>query len=389
MEGSLGGLLIVCAVAVSAPLVIELPFPLRLPIVVVEIVLGILVGPQMLGWVEPDPVLSFFAMLGLAFLFFIAGLEIDFGRIRGRPLMLAVAGWLLSLVLALGTAFTLAAVGALGSPLIVAAALTTTAIGTLLPILRDAGELETRFGALMLAAGAVGEFGPILLAAFLFTMDESGWSQALVLIGFGAAAVAAAIVALRVHPPRIVMALARGMCSSSQLPVRMSIALLVGLAFLAEHLGLDLILGAFAAGMIVSLTVHGTARNELTHKLDGIGFGFFIPIFFIVSGMRFDLAALAGTMGSLALLPLFLLLFVLVRGLPALLYRRELAVRDLLPFALLSATALPLVVAITTIAANTGRLDPAEAAAMVGAGIVSVLTFPVAALALRRGARVE
>lgn len=152
--------LLIALIAVVAPLVSELPIGFRLPIVVVEIALGVLVGPHVLHLISVEGVIGFLGNLGLAFLFFLAGLEIDLASIGGRPLSLATRGWLLSFVLALALSGLLYAVGFVRAPLLVAAALTTTAIGTLLPILRDAGELQTHFGSFILAAGAIGEFGP-------------------------------------------------------------------------------------------------------------------------------------------------------------------------------------------------------------------------------------
>jgi Kef-type K+ transport system membrane component KefB len=377
-------LVIIGAVAVLAPLVVDLPPRLRLPVVVAELGFGIVIGPDVLDLVEVDDLIDFLSQLGLAFLFFLAGLEIDLGRIRGRPLKLATGGWLLSIALAFGIAGLLHATGYIVSELYLGVALSTTALGVLMPILRDLGELETRFGTFSVAAGALGEFGPILAIALLLSGESFGVS-AILLVIFTLAALLAAVLTLRFQPPRLVSALQRTMHSSAQLPVRLSILILLALVYLASREGLDLLLGAFAAGIIVGLVSKSEDAEPLRIKLEGIGFGFFIPIFFVVSGIEFDLDALLDDPSSLLRVPLFLVLFLVVRGLPALLlYRRDLSRAERWPLALLSSTALPLVVAITTIAVEAGQMRPENAAALVGAGMLSVFIYPLVALTLRR-----
>jgi Kef-type K+ transport system membrane component KefB len=299
-------------------------------------------------------------------------------------LKLATTGWLLSIALAFGLTGILHVTGYVISELYLSIALATTALGVLMPILRDLGELETRFGAFTVAAGALGEFGPILAIALLLSGDSFGIS-AILLVVFTLAAFVAAYLALHFQPPRLVSALQRTMHSSAQLPVRLSILILLALVYLASREGLDLLLGAFAAGIIVGLVSKSEDAEPLRVKLEGIGFGFFIPIFFVVSGIEFDLAALLDNPSSFLRVPLFLLLFLVVRGLPAFLfYRRDLVRTERLPLALLSSTALPLVVAITTIAVEAGQMRPENAAALVGAGMISVFVYPLVALTLRR-----
>ena len=388
MDGTdhLWTLVIVLAAAVLAPVIVDLPPRLRLPAVVAETALGIALGPHLLGLVEPNPLLSFFGTLGMAFLFFIAGLELDFQRIRGRPLGLATIGWLGSVVLGLAIASGLHATGFITSGLLIGIVLSTTALGTLVPILRDAGELDSRFGTFVLAAGTLGELGPVLLVSVLLTREHSSLTQSALLVAFAVSAVIVAAVGMRFHPPRIVRLLNRTMHASAQLPVRISVLLLLALTLLAGNLGLDMILGSFAAGMVVGLISRGEASEPLREKLDGIGFGFFVPIFFVVSGMNFDVAALFSSPTAILRLPVFLALFLVCRGLPALLYRRDLVLRDRLSLGLLSATALPLVVAIAEIGVSTGRMMPENAAALVGAGLLSVFLFPLLGLSLRQRA---
>lgn len=383
MEVDLVALLVVSAVAVLAPLIADLPLRRRLPAVVLEIAFGIVIGPQVLKLTAAGGALGFLGVLGLAFLFFLAGLEVDFTRVRGRPLQLAAKGWLISLGLSAVIAVLLHLSGFLRATVLVTIALCTTSLGILIPILRDSGEIEGRFGSMALAAAAMGEFGPIVLMALVFTGRTGRAAHVAFLLTFAAVALAAAIVAVRYRPATAVRLFGRGMHASNQLPVRVSLLLLVALVDLAQRFGLDLILGAFAAGMVVSLAARDHPGAPLREKLDGIGFGFLVPIFFITSGVHFDLHALIASASSLLRLPVFLALMLLVRGSPVVLYRGDLPRADLAPLALFSATGLPLIVAIAEIGVATGRMRTDNAAALVGAGMISVFLFPFAALALR------
>jgi Kef-type K+ transport system membrane component KefB len=381
----LHSLLLIFTIAAVAPLLCEWVPRIRLPLVVAEIGLGVLVGPQALGWAAAGPTIQVLANFGLAFLFFLAGFEIDFPAIRGQPILLAALGWLASLVACLGVGLGLQSCGVVDSGLIVGAALATTALGTLMPILRDAKELPTRFGAYAVASGAMGEFGPILLIALALSSGEAERGSALVLmLVFTAIIVAGAYVALRFRPPRVILLLQEKMHTSAQLPVRLAVLVLASLVILARNLGLDAILGALAAGIVVALAAPGEHGEALRHKLEGIGFGFFVPIFFVTTGLRYDLQGLISSRLALLQLPMFLGLFLVVRGLPALLALRELDLRSRIALGLLSATQLPLVVAIAEIGVRSGRLKEETAASLVGAGMASVLLFPIAALALRK-----
>jgi Kef-type K+ transport system membrane component KefB len=384
MELNASSLLLTALIAVVAPLVCELPLGLRLPMVVLEVALGILVGPHVLGWAKPEGLLGLLGQLGLIFLFFLAGMEIDVKAVRGVPLKKAGIGWVLSMGFGLLIGSLLAALQFVVNPLLTGAILTTTTLGTLLPILRDSGELETRFGSHVLAAGILGEIGPIVLVSILFTREHTHWQQTALMIGFVLIAVGAATVALWPTPHRFTALVSRTMEAASQLPVRLAILLLMLLVTLASKFGLDMILGAFASGMVVGLGARGEQGHSLRHKLDAIGFGFLIPMFFVASGMKFDLQALLGSPQALLRMPVFLLLFLVVRGVPVLLYREELAKEEFLPFALYSSTALPFVIALTELGISTGRMRTDNAAALVGAGMMSVLLFPITAMTLRR-----
>jgi Kef-type K+ transport system membrane component KefB len=385
VPANLSSLLVIASVAVLAPIAVDYLHGVRVPVVVVELVLGIVVGPQALALANTGGIVTTLSTFGLAFLFFLAGLEIDFHRVRGRPLELAALGWLVSAGLGFGFAAILQAEGKVISTLVVGLCLVTTSLGTLVPILKDRCLLETRFGTCVLSVGTIGEFGPIVLVSLLLGVDRAG-EAALLLGAFIAIAFTAALLALWWRPTRIMRLIERTMRESAQLAVRLSWLLLVLLLYVTARFGLDVILGAFAAGLVVGLVAQGPAGEPVRARLDAIGFGVFVPIFFVTSGMSFDVDALFQSGSTIARLPIFLALFLLVRGLPALLFSRVLPRSDLLPLALLSATALPLIVAVTQIALRTDRVTPANAAALVGAGMLSVLLFPLVALALRRGA---
>ena len=354
----------------------------------------------MLGLAELDQLATFFGALGLAFLFLFAGYEIEFERIRGAPLRLALAGWGISLVLAYSISGVLHATGVVVSGLLTGSAMATTAIGTLMPILRDAKLLPTRFGRLLLAAGAVGELGPILLITLLLSGNTDELANALVLAGFVIVVVVTAAAAVST-PDRFWHFARTSMLTSGQLPVRLTVALLIGLVALTQEFGLDLILGAFAAGIIVNLVLsrreddaeelgfEHRPRQVFEIKLDALGYGFAIPAFFITSGMAFDLDSLIDDVGAMLKVPLFLVLFLVVRGVPALLlYRDELPrLRERAGLALFSATQLPLVVAITAIGVQTGQMRSSTSAALVGAAILSTLLFPLLAMHAARTAR--
>ena len=356
---------------------------LLLPAVVVELVLGVIIGPQVLG-LDVSEFLQFFADLGLGMLFFFAGYEIDIERIRGEPLLLGLAGWVLSLVIAYSLGGVLAAFGVVVSLVYVGSALATTAIGTLIPVLSDTGELETDFGRYLLAAGAVGEFGPILLLTLVLS-TQSAVHNALILVAFVALAVGVAVLAVR-SAGRTVPMLERTIETSSQLAVRWIVVLVFALALLASELGLDLLLGGFAAGLITRQTLRSREIPFFDSKLTAVAFGVFIPFFFVVSGMRLDVDALFSSVGSVAKMGTFFVLFLVVRGTPAmLLYRRVLPLRqDREALALFTATQLPLVVAITTVAVDGGHMRSSTAAALVGAGALSTLAGPLHGLHVRR-----
>ena len=296
-------------------------------------------------------------------------------------------GWVLSVGLAFGIGGILAGAGVIVSFLYTGAAMSTTAIGTLIPILRDNGELKTRFGTYLLAAGGAGEFGPILLVTIFFS-TESALHESAILIAFVVLAIAVALLSVRAAG-RGWTALEGTFEASSQLAVRVTVVLVFGLVLLASKLGLDVLLGGFVAGLITRTALKGHELAVFESKLTAVGFGFFVPFFFVTSGIGFDLAAL-GSAEAIAKLFMFFALFLVVRGAPALLlYRGTLDLRDRFALAFYSATALPLVVAITTIAIDAGKMRPSTAAGLVGAAMLSTLVFPFVGLALRKREEAE
>ena len=352
--------------------------------VVIELALGVVIGPQLLDLAHVDGFTQFFADLGLGMLFFFAGYEIDVARIRGQPLRLALLGWAMSLAIAYALGGVLALAGVIVSLVYVGSAVATTAIGTLIPVLSDTGELRTRFGTYLLAAGAVGEFGPILLLTLVLS-TQSAVHNALILVGFIALAVGVAVLAVR-SAGRTMPLFEKTLESSSQLAVRWIVVLVFALALLASELGLDLLLGGFAAGLITRQVLQTREMPIFDSKLNAIAFGVFIPFFFVMSGMRLDVDALFSSASGVAKLAIFFVLFLVVRGTPALLlYRGVLPLKeDRMALALFSSTQLPLVVAITTVAVDGGHMRTSTAAALVGAGALSTLAGPLHGLRMRR-----
>ena len=392
-------LLIVVATAFAAPLLLGLAPGLRLPSVVLEIVAGILIGPSVLGWVEIDDAIRVLATIGLAFLLFLAGLEIEFRQLRGTPLRLASLGFALSFAIALALGFGLHGAGLVDTPLFVAIVLTATSLGIVVPVLKDAGEISGAFGQLVVAAASIADFAAIILLSLFFSREATGTGTKLLLLGalVALAAAIAAVVAGAERSMRLTDAFRRLQDTTAQIRVRGASVLLVGLAAAAEKLGLEVILGAFVAGAILTLV---DEDRRMTHpqfrrKLEAAGYGIFIPVFFVASGVRFDLGALTESASAVVLVPVFLLALLVVRGLPALLYRSAIGPRRTTVAALLQATSLPFIVAATQIGVEIGTIDDAAAAALVGAGVLSVLLFPLLALTvlkadgLRRGLEPE
>ena len=356
---------------------------------VLEILAGIVIGPSVLGIVELDESISVISVIGLAFLLFLAGLEIEFEKLRGRVLRLTLIGFAASFVIAVLVALVLKATGLIETPLLVAIILCATSLGVLIPVLKDAGEISSTFGQLIVAAGTIADFGAVILLSIFFS-GEGGVGSTLLLIGglvlLGVVVFFAVKGAERSSLIR--QDLIRLQDTTAQIRVRGAVVLLVGFAAIAEGLGLETILGAFMAGAILSLLDRDERMThpEFRRKLEAVGFGIFIPVFFVASGVNFDLDALLESASNVIMVPVFLAALVAARGLPALLYRGVLDNRRIAVAGLMQATSLPFIVAATAIGEELGLVDPAEGAALIGAGLLSVLLFPLIGLTLlKRG----
>jgi len=379
LQTELNSLLVIAAIAAATPLLVGL---LRLPVAEVVLMLGfgIIFGPEVLGWIQLDEAIDLLAELGLAFLFFAAGLELEKHAIQGRSGKLALAGWLVSAALAMVAAGILDVAGIIDDFLGVAICLTSTALGTLLPILRDKGLLKTPFGTYFMGAGAIGEFGPVLAISLLLTTKSFGMAVLSVVL-FGGFALLFAKIPAWVRTDQLVSVIERGQETSAQTAVRLTALLLVALLAVAEGFGLDVVLGAFIAGIIIRQLSPTSLEGALQTKVEGIAFGVFIPIFFIVSGARLDIDSI---IANPSLLLIFFVLLLLVRGVPQFfLYRRAIPqTKTRAGYSLYVATALPIIVAVTSVELGAGVMSSGVAAALVGAGALSVLVFPLIAQAL-------
>jgi Kef-type K+ transport system membrane component KefB len=380
-------LLVVAVAAFVAPLVARL-IPRRLvPAVVLEVIAGIAVGPQGLGLVQARGVAEVLYLLGLGFLLFLAGQDVRPERFRGPTFRLAGSAFLVSAVLAVPVAFGLHALTSGADVRLLALCLVASTLGVLVPVLRDAGEITTDFGQLMVVSGSVGEFGSLLLLTILFSAQpESTTVQVLYVLGMGVAAVLLALLLRALWRTRWMAAtFADSDDDTSQLRVRGAFVVLLVFTALAHEFGVDALLGAFIGGMVVAVSDGDERPNQERYwaKLRAIGFGFLVPVFFVMTGVQFDVRALLAHPTSLALVPLLVLAVLVVRGGPAVLYRRRLGTRPALAAGLLQATTLTFPVVVADVGLALGLLSPASAAALIGAALLSVLLFPAAALALR------
>jgi Kef-type K+ transport system membrane component KefB len=371
---SLQTLFAVSLIAALAPIICSALRRPKIPQVVVLIFCGILIGPQVIGLENTDSI-KLISNVGLGFLFLLAGYELDPQLLREQAGKLAITGWVMSAVIAVGAVAILGMFGYVKDFVPIGLALTTTALGTLLPILHDNNMLNGKFGRYVLAAGAVGELLPILaISLFLTNRDEFA-----AVISIAAVCVVALLLIVL---PRIVGAdrlrtvIEQGQRSTAQTTLRWSVVLLLVLLLAAARFGLDVVLGALLAGMVLRRWTRrmGVAVAPLEEKLDALGYGFFIPVFFVTSGMTLDVKSVV--QNPIRLVVFFLLLLV-VRGLPSLLvYRRALPVRERFEMTFIAATSMPLLIALAEIGLSDGVMIPANAAALVGAGVLSVLFFP-------------
>jgi Kef-type K+ transport system membrane component KefB len=382
-------LLVVSLVALVAPLLLGFAPRVRVPAVVLEIVAGVVLGPSVLDWVRADLVVSIVAVLGLAFLLFLAGLEIDTRRLRGPVLRLALAGYAVSLVLGLGVGGGLASLHWVSSPVLLAVALSATSLGLVVPVLKDAGRLDGSLGQTVVASASVADFAAIVLLSLFFSTSEGSTSTRVALLALFAALVAAtALAAVAVgRSMSLAAVVTRLQDTTAEIRVRAAVLLLVGFVALASRLGLETILGAFLAGAVVGLVDRDTTTHpNFRLKLEALGYGFLIPVFFVASGLRLDLAGLLDDPAALARVPVLALALLLVRGLPALLLARRYDARSVVAAGLLQATSLPFLVTAGQIGVATGTMSATTSAALVCAGLVSVVAYPALALGLLRDA---
>ncbi len=385
-------LLVVVAVAVAAPLAVGYLPRLRVPAVVLEIVGGIIIGPSVLGWVHVDLPVAILALFGLAFLLFLAGLEIDVHQLRGRLLRFAVLGYLVTLVLGYGAGASFTAIGWVSQPLLLAIALSATSLGLVVPVLKDAGQVHSQVGQSALAAASIADFAAIVLLSLFFSSSGGSTGSKVVVLGVfaGLIAVTALVVSGAARSVRLGQVLVRLQDTTAEIRVRCAVLLLVAFTVLAEKFGLESILGAFLAGAIVGLVDRDSSSHpRFRIKLEAIGYGFLVPVFFVASGIRLDLAGLLHSPSALVRVPVFLLALLVVRGLPALLGLRANGPRSTLALGLLQATSLPFIVTATQIGVALGKITPVTAAALVCAGLLSVLIFPLLALGMLRSGEPE
>jgi Kef-type K+ transport system membrane component KefB len=384
---SFGNLLVITAVAVLAPLVIGFFPRLRVPAVVLEIIGGIIIGPSVLGWVHVDLPVQILALFGLAFLLFLAGLEIDVHRLRGRLLRFAVLGYLVTLVLGYGAGASFTAAGWVSQPLLLTITLSATSLGLVVPVLKDAGQVHSEVGQSALAAASIADFAAIVLLSLFFSSSGGSTGSKVVVLGAfaGLVAVTGLVVSGAARSMRLGQVLLRLQDTTAEIRVRFAVLLLVAFTALAERFGLESILGAFLAGAIVALVDRDSASHpSFRTKLEAIGYGFLVPVFFVSSGVKLDLAGLLHSPSALIRVPVFLLALLAVRGLPALIGLRTNGTRPTVALGLLQATSLPFIVTATQIGVTLGKITPVTAAALVCAGLLSVLIFPLLALTLLR-----
>ncbi len=380
---SFNSVLIIAGISVFVPVVLGLLPRLPVPGAVLEVIAGIIVGPSVLGWARIDAPVEVLSTLGLGMLLFLAGLEIDVERLRGPLSRLAVTAFAVSAALGIGGGFLFWLADRATQPVLLGIVLMSTSAGLLLPLLKDAGEAGTEFGQLIMTAAALAEIVPILLLSLLFSVSgKSPGEQVASLAIFVALLVLIGLAVGGVRRLRRLDQLLEYLSRrSGQLRVRATLTLALGCGVLAYQFGFASILGAFAAGLLVRIIeISGREPNrEFLIKLEGIGFGFLVPVFFISTGVSFQLKGLLTHPGALVLVPLLLLALLVVRGVPAVLYARTVGRRRAAAGGLLQATTLTFVIVATEIGLEAGKITLAASAALVAAGLLSAALFPAGA----------
>ncbi|RDH76681.1 cation:proton antiporter [Mycolicibacterium moriokaense] len=378
------GLVIVLAVAAAIPLLLGVT-GLPLPGPLVEIVAGVAIGPSVLGWVIPDRTIDVLAVLGLSFLLFLAGFEVNVRQFRGRVGRQVLTGLAASAMLAAAAGAVFAALSMRGAAL-VAIALLATSLGLIVPVLADSGALHRPAGMLAVAGASAGEVAAVVALSLGVGGSDMAPAGRLLLLGLLLVMliVVAAVIVGAEHVARFAALVNRLADTTAQIRIRLTVLLVAGFALAAEVLGFEAILGAFLAGVLVR-TIDPDPERSHPHypvKLDAVGFGLLIPVFFIASGITLDVRGVVGNPAVLAVVPLLVAALLIVRGLPALVFRDQLSAKETVGVGLLQATSLPFLLTIGQIGVAMQLLDRSTAAALVAAGIVSVLVFPTAALRL-------
>jgi Kef-type K+ transport system membrane component KefB len=388
MDITLVNLFGVSVIAFAVPFALGFFPRLRIPSIVLELIAGVIVGPAVLGWIEPGPVVRIMAAIGVAFLLFLAGMELDLDILKGPPLVLGAVTFVLSLLIAAGLTGLLGARGVILSPLLVSIALSATSVGIVVPVLRDTGQLHSPTGLFTIGGASVAEFGTIALLGIFFAGEgASATREALLLAAVAVLAVLLLAVLVRVSQ------WSRGRTifdkldnTSAQVRVRFAAMILLGAAALAAAFGFEAILGTFIAGMVFGMVIKGDRYEEsLRTKLEAIGFGFFVPVFFVTSGLRLDVSGMFQP-EELARIALFFLILLAVRGLPALVYKRHLSWKETGAAGLLQATNLSFIVVAVSVGMELGKMRQINGSALIVAGLLSAVAFPALAQALLGGA---
>jgi Kef-type K+ transport system membrane component KefB/Trk K+ transport system NAD-binding subunit len=383
-------LLLITGLAVLVPILASRLRTIRVPLVVGEIIAGIIIGKSGFQLVERTPTLDFLAEFGFVFLMFLSGLEVSFAalshslrdgknRLRASgPVPLALLNFALTLLLATGAGFGLKRLGMTNNAILMGLILSTTSLGIVVPILKERAINATPFGQLVLISAIVSDFASLLLLSLVITVISRGFSfDILLFLVLLAAFLAATQLGQWAKQVRGVVRMIDELShATAQLRVRGAFALMVILVVLAQALGVQLILGAFLAGAITSM-ISGEDRTPLREKLDAIGYGFFVPIFFISVGANFDLGALTASRTALVLIPVLIVTAYLVKLLPAAVYARGIGWRKALATGALLSSRLSLIIAASAIALDLKMITPATNSVVILLAVVTCTVSPI------------
>lgn len=375
----------VAIIAVLAPVIVSLAPSLRLPAVALEIVIGIAVGPSWLGWIDADVPVEVLSTLGLGYLLFLAGMELDIKSVQAHVGPIG-RGFIVSCVLALVAGAVIHLTDAHDRPVFLAVVLLATSLSLVVPVLSEAGLQRTTFGQVVMGASSMAEFGSLLLLSIFFsTTSSSAGAQLLLLGAFVTLALVFGLVLKGVGRSwRALGLLDRLGDTPAQLGIRfLVVVMMVFLAF-TSRLGFEAILGAFVGGALLRVT-DATGQlddDRFKAKVEALGYGFLVPAFFVSSGLTFDLDALFSSTANLVLVPVLVVSIIVVRGLPALAYRKIFTSRQVVAAGLLQATTLSMVVIAAQVGQQLGTIDAATSAGLLSAGIITVILFPPIALRL-------